>query len=851
VTKKTENGASPLYTPPLRHSVTSPLSVRHSAAAAALGRLAAPAPPPAAASAGAAAAIAGMVEKGSMGQLAERFMRGDAGGVGPALVEPLDPYQGSLWFNKCVKATGRTCGGIPARLARSGPGLGYRAKSFAAAIRPSRARSLRPIHGAKGVCIGRAAEGEVVESGDAYNLLDRPNSLQDLGAMIAASVSFYVARGRVAWILESAAGLGRRPLAIHVVDGRRVEPVVEVGQDGLPVLLGYNFRNPKTGAPIPLAPDEVKYFACWAGTDNPLEGLAPNVPGRFAVATDYAASMFNAAMLSRNGHPGLHIDFPNALTPEQRDDFKRTLRERHGGPAKAGQDLITEGGAKADSFQSNFVELQFDQGKATTRLEICALLDVPPFVAGFMDAAMTGSSAYVQNALKHYYEDTIFPILDMFRTALQEIVSRFGGGEVVWFDVEDQPIAREMRRASWETVDRAWAKGVPLADLNDLFDLGLPDQPWYAMGFLPSGLLPAADVASGGGFSPVPEGPPPGGSDTIGQEPVPPKQRSDEVTKRRSDEVTQAERSTRDRIWQAWARSWAPLAQQLRAVLRSHWFAQERKLLTALRIANCELRIDESVSVNSQSSILNPQLKDVQLDQLLIEVFADPHARSAFTARIRSALKDGQELGLRQALSEAGLKGDELKAALNRLLSNPAITEALKSESIIVSTKIDERTRRELKARLEEGLSQGEDTRKLTDRIEEYFGGRRGQAMAVARNTIGQTLSKARHAGAADAGMTHKIWLHTRAPEAAPRPGHVAAEAVYAAAPCPAEVPFEIARDDGSIARLMYPRDPACGDAGEIVNCQCLAIYKRIDAAEGAKEILEAALKAGFVGVKP
>jgi hypothetical protein len=794
---------------------------RHAAAEDALGRMAAGA----------------RGKSMTLSEAAQAFLRGTDIGDSPGfLVEPLDPFQQSLWFNKCVRAVCRSSAAIPLRLSPAGEGMKY-TKAFRAEIRPVAARTLRPLAGRSAVCQGKAAAGGaggVVESGPAWDLLTRPNDYQDWPALVAATIGFYIARGRAAWILADMPG--RRPRSIHAVDGRRVTPILTRDKDGIPALVGYKYRPPGSGGEVGLAPDECKYFALWAGTDNPLEGLAPSLPGRFALATDYAASMFNAAALSANAEPGIHLDLGPNPTAEQIEKARQDLTARHSGPAKARRNLVTWGGAKAEAWQTSFADLQFQEGKGCCRLEICALLDVPPFVAGWMDSALTGATTYVQTALRHYYADNIFPLVDSFTPAIQEIVSRFDFRLVAWWDVDSHPAVLAQRQERIAPAKDLAALGYPINMINERLDLGMEEVPWGDEGTLAAGLVPARDVMAGTGFGDVPEGPGPGGA---GSELVPP---SRFVTAGKAEAKAEPALSAAlERIWRAWARSWATLAKQTRQMLRSHLFAQERRILAALAAQS------QTGAAALTRAPRRLGAKAVDVDHLLVEIFADPSARQAFRVRVRSALLDGQELGLRQALSEAGLAGQPLEDALKKLMTNPRITDALSKETVKIAGRIDDRTRLTLRASLQEGLAAGEDVRKLATRVQAVMGTRRGQAMATARNTVGQVLSMARHEGQRAVGMTHKLWIHTRGPEAEPRPAHVAAEGYYAAHPCPIDEPFVI----NGVA-LMYPRDFSSGVMEETMNCQCMTISRRFAPAESvmAAAFIEAYRELAFASYR-
>jgi hypothetical protein len=139
------------------------------------------------------------------------------------------------------------------------------------------------------------------------------------------------------------------------------------------------------------------------------------------------------------------------------------------------------------------------------------------------------------------------------------------------------------------------------------------------------------------------------------------------------------------------------------------------------------------------------------------------------------------------------------------------------------SAVIDARTRVILRRNLDQGTAAGESMGELIDRVHGVMGGRRTDAANVARNSVGQALSHARHEGHIAGGMTHKGWMHSRGPGVR-RPAHVEAEARYRAEPKPVGVPFIVHG-----VPLRFPRDPA-GPPGEIIHCQCIVIGKRLPA---------------------
>jgi len=179
------------------------------------------------------------------------------------------------------------------------------------------------------------------------------------------------------------------------------------------------------------------------------------------------------------------------------------------------------------------------------------------------------------------------------------------------------------------------------------------------------------------------------------------------------------------------------------------------------------------------------------------------------------------ELGVAQSVDEAGLTGDDADTLRVTLPADPAARIAIQTDAVRFSRLLDLATRKRLRASLAEGLEAGEGIRHLADRAQGIAQTGRARALTTARNAVGQTLSRARRAGRLAGRMTHEIWIHSRGPGER-REAHVAAEARYRRDPKPVAQPFVV-----NGWNLAHPRDPD-GPPGETINCQCLAVGRRI-----------------------
>jgi len=768
-------------------------------------------------------------------QAGKLFRRGLDIGSGSPMGGPSDVYRQALWVYRPVTVIAMTGGGVPLRLSR-GQAAGTRQVGRFKHLRQGLASGrAAPIRGEKAAT--KAREGDLVEGGPLWDLLTRPEPNETWSRLMRRTLALMLLPpGRCLWHLDEM--VGRRPQRIRVVAGSWTRPLTAGGHpDG--ELLGWEVRTP-WGHRYSLALDEV---VCWASLNpyRPHEGLSPAEPAALAIVSDYNASTYNAAMFANSAEPGGALKTQAAFNPDLDEQLRMAWRERHGGPARAKSPAVLWGGMEWQSIASTMADMQFDQGKRMARTEEVAAFGVSEVVAGFYSDANYG---FAEQGREQFWQDTMMPLLDEFADGLQvHLVPRFEGGLDLWFDMEDVPIIQKMRLARIESVIPLAREGVPMGDLNDLYDLGLPDRPWYKTGFISAGMLPASEAASATATNPADEGP--ANNENLTAENAEGAEKK-AVRLRLSREDAPSEKdgassteSLKRRIWEAAFRPMEALARRGGAILRVHAVRIQEAVVAALKR---NVYAPPATTLGIETRQWEPVI-----ERLLFEVFRDPKRVGEFRGRIRSFLADGQTLGLRQALAQGGLSGDALTEAVRRITAYPALSEVLKRETVRVSSLLDSRTRRTLKTSLLDGMERGESISDLADRVTDVTGRSRAQALQDARNILGQVHGEARREGVREAGLTHKYWMHSRG-EGKRRPAHVAAESAY---------PRERAIPEGEPflvngVALQFPRDFSAGHPEETVNCQCMCLYVRrqasgvgspgTEAAETA--VLEAAAKA-------
>ena len=764
----------------------------------------------------------------SLDEVARRFRSGADVGGGGGVGGPASPHRQTSWVYLCIYALADAAQRVPIRLSR-GEASGTRSVWGLKGVRAGMARRRAVCGDRTRKAAYRAAEGEIVESGDLYALMERPNPGQTWGEFAAATVWYMYVWGRVHWLLDDM--IGRRPRVLYAVPGGNSKPIVD-RREWPQRLDGWRFTLPN-GKPLDVPVEDCITLQMF-DPDDPFRGLSPRVPARLAIASHYNASTFNATAFSNNCEPGVVLSMPGTPTREQLDHTGQQWQARYGGPSNARRVAVLYGGMTAEPFGSTLQEMAWPDGMKIFPVEICAVYRVPMSVAGFMGTS-GDSSALATTDLERFWQDSAGPLIGKLAEAADiHLAPRFPGNLQVWADVEDVPIFGEMQKRAVAAAMPLWDRGVPMADLNEVYNLGLPtdDRPQHDIGWVPMNLVPAAAAAAGPAA--IDEGDP---GDIEDIEPRA-EQRSAEEDEPDPDPIDKLASAAIDRLWLSWERSWRPIAERMNRLFRARYSRQERLLTAALKASQTPNTQPSTLNGgkatnNAQDSTPNgggdPQLsiggceltvrglKDAQIDRLLAEVIGgDPADVAKFRASLRSLSAAGSEVGIRQALLQCGLASEALDGAMQTLISNPAIIDGIRAHSVIISTRVDAGTRHYLRGQLEQGLADGESMGELIDRVHGVMGNRRSAAATIARNSVAQATD----IGAADARASYaayEIWLHSRGPGKR-REGHVAAERRYAAAPKRVGVPFNVAG-----VHLRYPRDPR-GPAEEIINCQCIAV---------------------------
>lgn len=287
---------------------------------------------------------------------------------------------------------------------------------------------------------------------------------------------------------------GAIPLEIWPLPIGTVEPVVR----GLEIVR-YKFTPEGSGQCMDLASDEVLHLA-YTNPDGPI-GLSPLIAAGKAIDIDNEAAEFQKISMQNRGVP----DGLFTLDADDEDDdvdaferVRRRVREQYATRDSAREPWVLSR-VKFQKMSENLADLDFMQGRGMTRQEICSALDVPmPMVGIYEDATL----ANIETARKIFWRDSVVPLLSSIQDALtRALVPAFdrNGRTRIRFDLSNVRALQESTQEKITAATALHAIGVPLAEVNRRFELGLEldDVSGAEEAMVPTSVAPVAPADAG------------------------------------------------------------------------------------------------------------------------------------------------------------------------------------------------------------------------------------------------------------------------------------------------------------------------------------------------------------------
>ncbi|PYJ86383.1 MAG: hypothetical protein DME22_05510 [Verrucomicrobia bacterium] len=408
--------------------------------------------------------------------LAKAFLRGQDVDAGGDRAKLSSPYSQSSWVYTAVSGLAEGISQIPFRFSRKdqipagAPGRVYRGLST-------------------NWC--RRAREAIVDSGPVVALFERPHEHIDRDLFWQYLVVWEALRGEFFIVPLDADGGAVR------LDQRapKIAKLLVLSPDFFwHRVIGYKLEAWRyTGSPL-MSPLASQYFLpeelIHKMRPNPYlfwRGLSPLTVALLPAQSDYAASQFMKGLMLNNADTGLIATSDQWLSQEQREQVLAALRERKRMAGTADRPVIMGGGLKLEKPAISSADMQFLEHRKLNRLEIGAIFKVPATMMGFTEDA---NRAIAEQERLTFIENTLAAICKRLEVAVQPIIRAMDPGLEGWFDIDSLPIMQLSRRDRMDTATKAWSVGISFNEINEVYDLGFPDAPERAVGYLPFSVQP-------------------------------------------------------------------------------------------------------------------------------------------------------------------------------------------------------------------------------------------------------------------------------------------------------------------------------------------------------------------------
>ena len=312
-------------------------------------------------------------------------------------------------------------------------------------------------------------------------LIDYPNPDLDRNEMMRMFVTHLDLAGN-AYLLKTRLNERGTPLELFPLTPHYVKIIP--GRERLIAAYEYN-----AGVKATYSSQDVVHCA-FTNPDSLYYGMSPLEAAGKAVDVDNAASSWQKISMQNRGIPDGIFSFEGDMSLEQWEEARQIVREQYSGIAHSRAPWVLSK-AKYQQMSMTPAELDFMQTREFSMAQICAVYGVPrEMISGMGDA----NRASGENVRRTFWIDTITPLLSEIESALNLTLAReFGTLDQirVKFDTSSVPALQENYTEKVNNAKQLWSMGVPLNLVNERLELGFDKIEGGAIGYLPSGVIPA------------------------------------------------------------------------------------------------------------------------------------------------------------------------------------------------------------------------------------------------------------------------------------------------------------------------------------------------------------------------
>ena len=186
-----------------------------------------------------------------------------------------------------------------------------------------------------------------------------------------------------------------------------------------------------------------------------ISGISPIAMARQSIGLSMAIEQFGAGYFGRGARPGGVLTFPGQLSPEARQNLRRSFEELHAGGANSHRVALLEAGLKWEQIGVPPDDSQFLQSREFQIIEIARWFNIPPYK--LRDLTKPSYNSLELMSIE-FLTDTLRPWLVRWEQQLNRKILRTSEKAVYFFEHNVEGVLRgdQASRYSAYAVARNW-----------------------------------------------------------------------------------------------------------------------------------------------------------------------------------------------------------------------------------------------------------------------------------------------------------------------------------------------------------------------------------------------------------
>ena len=333
--------------------------------------------------------------------------------------------------------------------------------------------------------------GRELNNGKVYNLLNKPNSVQNRIEFINMLLTQLHISGNAFIYIDGRNSEGI-PRSLMLLPPESISPI-----KGASIYDLEGWRV-KTGAreTVDIAKADIIHIKYAANPQDPIMGVGPSSIASLAVDTDFAAAVYNRSVMKNGGLPSGILSYkgPGKLTEEMKEEIRQSWYRTYGSPRASSRLAVTNSDWTFQPTGTSQKEMEFLEARRWNLVDIARAYNVPVMYLND-DSTSATSEASITIQRRMFYEENLIPLARKLQEIItSEFLVKIDNMLSIEFDFSNIAALQVDYNERVKAGQDLQKMGFSINQINERLDLGLKEEPWGDEHLVPVNMVPAQDV---------------------------------------------------------------------------------------------------------------------------------------------------------------------------------------------------------------------------------------------------------------------------------------------------------------------------------------------------------------------